>query len=97
MNFKDHPVEFFTATNLNWLHLLANEYHKQILVGALKHRTDSDQLTINAFVIMPNHFHTIRRVHDGIEREDFQRDLMKFTARSLIKFMLRTKIHYCLI
>ena len=88
MYFKDHPVEFFTATNLNWLHLLANDYHKQILVEALKHRTDNGQLTITAFVIMPNHFHTIWRVHDGIDREDFQRDLMKFTARSMIKFML---------
>src|SRR5438046_2547837 len=87
MYFKDHPVEFFTATNLNWLPILANDHHKQIIVEALKHRTDTDQLTINAFVIMPNHFHVIWRVHNGIDRGAFQRDLMKFTARSLLKFM----------
>lgn len=87
MYFKDHPVEFFTATNLNWLPVLANNYHKDILIEALKHRTDNNQLTINAFIIMPNHFHIIWRIHDGIVRSDFQRDLMKFTARSIIKFM----------
>ena len=87
MYFKDHPVEFFTATNLNWLLVLANDYHKDILIEALKHRTDNNQLTINAFIIMPNHFHIIWRIHDGIVRSDFQRDLMKFTARSIIKFM----------
>jgi len=80
MYFNDHPTEFFTATNLEWLHLLSIE--------ALKHRTDKGQLTINAFVIMPNHFHIIWRVHDGIDRGAFQRDLMKFTARSVLKFMM---------
>ena len=88
MYFKEHPDEFFTATNLNWLHVLASDYHKQILIEALKHRTDNGQLTINAFVIMPNRFHIIWRIHNGVERGDFQRDLMKFTARSLLKFML---------
>ena len=86
MYFKDHPFEFFTATNLNWLHVLENDYHKQIVVEALKHRTDNGQLTINAFVT--NHFHIIWRVHNGIDRGAFQRDLMKFTAGSLLKFML---------
>ena len=88
MYFRDHPFEFFTATNLNWLHLLASDYHKQILIEALKHRTDDGQLTINAFVIMPNHFHIIWRIHNGIDQGALQRDLMKFTARSLLKFML---------
>ena len=88
MYFNDHPTEFFTATNLEWLHLLSNDNHKEILIEALKHRTDKGQLTINAFVIMPNHFHIIWRVHDGIDRGAFQRDLMKFTARSVLKFMM---------
>ena len=87
MYFKDYPIEFFTATNLNWLPALDNKFHKQILVEALKHRVDSKQLTIYAFVIMPNHFHIIWRVSNGINRSNFQRDLMKFTARSILNFM----------
>ncbi len=58
------------------------------MLEALRHRTELGVVTINAFVIMPNHFHIIWRVYDGINRADFQRDLMKFTARSIIKFML---------
>jgi putative transposase len=84
---KDHPVEFFTATNLNWLPLLENKFHKEILIEALKHRVDNKQLTIYAFVIMPNHFHIIWQVSDGVNRNDFQRDLMKFTSRSILNFM----------
>jgi putative transposase len=87
MHFNDHPMEFFTAINLNWLPVLANEYHKQILIEALLQRVKSNQLTIYAFVIMPNHFHAIWQVHDGVDRISFQRDLMKFTARSILMFM----------
>jgi len=87
MYFKDHPIEFFTATNLNWIPVLANDFHKQILMEALLHRVAANELTIYAFVIMPNHFHIIWRVHDGIDRSNFQRDLMKFTARIMLMFM----------
>ena len=36
---------------------------------------------------MPNHFHAIWQLHDGLKPSDFQRDLLKFTARSILKFM----------
>src|ERR1700693_2400471 len=87
MYFKDHPIEFFTATNLNWLPILANDFHKQILMEAWQHRVAANELTVYAFVIMPNHFHIIWQVHNGIDRNNFQRDLMKFTARSMLMFM----------
>ena len=82
-----HHAQFFTVTNLNWLFILENEYHKQIMLEALKHRVDKNEVTIYAFVIMPNHFHAIWQIHDGIEKEDFQANLLKFTARSILKFM----------
>ena len=43
----------------NWLHVLQNDYNKQILPGALKRRVDKNEVTIYAFVIMPDHFHAI--------------------------------------
>jgi putative transposase len=87
MYFKDHPIEFFTATSLNWLQVLENKFHKEILLEALKHRVDNKELTVYAFVIMPNHFHIIWQVSNGVDRNSFQRDLMKFTARSILNFM----------
>ena len=40
-----HYAQFFTATNLNWLHVLQNDCHKQILFEALKHRVDKNGVT----------------------------------------------------
>jgi putative transposase len=87
MIYRQHHIEFFTATNLNWLPILQNEYHKQILIEAIKHRVDSGELTVYGFVIMPNHFHIIWRINENLNKADFQRDFMKFTARSILKFM----------
>jgi len=84
----DHHAQFITVTNLNWLPVLQNDYHKQILIEALKHRVSKQEVSIYAFVIMPNHFHAIWQLHDGINKAAFQRDLLKFTARSILKFML---------
>ncbi len=83
----DHYTRFITVTNLNWLHLLENEYHKQILIEALKRRVELEQVTVYAFVIMPNHFHALWQLHDNIDETVFQRDLLKFTARSILYFM----------
>lgn len=87
MYFHQHHTEFFTATNLNWLPVLQNDIHKQILIEALQHRVHNQQLIVNAFVIMPNHFHLIWKINNGINKADFIRDFMKFTARSILKFM----------
>jgi putative transposase len=83
-----HYTAFFTATCLNWLPVLEKDSHKQILIEVLQHRVKSNELVIYAFAIMPNHFHVIWRIADGINKADFLRDLMKFTARSILKFML---------
>lgn len=83
----DHHTQFITVTNLNWLPVLHNDIHKDILIEAFKTRVDKEQLSIYAFVIMPNHFHAIWQLHDGIKKDEFQRDLLKFTARSILKFM----------
>ncbi len=82
-----HHTQFVTITNLNWLPVLQNDYHKDIVIEALKSRVEKKQVSIYAFVIMPNHFHVIWQLHDGVKKSDFQRDLLKFTARSILKFM----------
>jgi REP element-mobilizing transposase RayT len=84
----DHYTQFLTITNLNWLPVLQNDYHKQIVIEALKRRIDQNQVSIYAFVIMPNHMHFLWQLHDGVNKAAFQRDLLKFTTRSISKFML---------
>lgn len=83
----DHHTQFTTITNLNWFPLLQKEQHKQIVIEALQNRVERGLVTIYAFVIMPNHMHLLWQLHDQVARPDFQRDFLKFTARSLIHFM----------
>ena len=83
----DHHTQFITVTNLNWLPILKSDFHKQILLEAIKHRVQQQAITVYAFVIMPNHFHVIWQLHDGIKKDQFQRDFLKFTSRSILKFM----------
>lgn len=83
----DHYPQFITITNHNWLPVLKNDYHKDIVIEALKKRVENQQITIYAFVIMPNHMHLIWQLHDGINKMNFQRDFLKFAARSLLWFM----------
>lgn len=82
-----HPVEFVTVTNLNWLPVLQNDLHKQIVIEALRHRVNTGQLILYAFVLMPNHFHVIWQIPADIPKSVFMRDLLKFTARSILNFM----------
>lgn len=83
----DYHTQFITITCLNWLPLLQNDLHKQIIIEALKNRIQKEQVTVYAFVIMPNHMHLIWQLPDTVIRENFQRDFLKFTARSLLQFL----------
>jgi len=82
-----HFTQFITITNLNWLPILQNNYHKQIIIEGLSNRVTKKQVTIYGFVLMPNHMHFIWQLHDNIIKEHFQRDFLKFTARSILQFM----------
>ena len=82
-----HFTQFITITNLNWLPILQNNYHKQIIIEGLSNRVTKKQVTIYGFVLMPNHMHLIWQLQDNIIKEHFQRDFLKFTARSILQFM----------
>ena len=75
-----HHVQFVTITNLNWLPVLQNDYHKQIIIEALQYRVAAQQVTIYAFVIMPNHIHLLWKISHGLERKDVEGALFSFTA-----------------
>ncbi|MFN5170908.1 MAG: transposase [Cyclobacteriaceae bacterium] len=90
MEFARHHVQFFTAVCHGWLPLLASDESKLMLIRALRHRVERQQVKIGGYVIMPNHFHVIWRVSNDIVPSDFQRDLLKFTARELISHIRKT-------
>ena len=58
INFNNH-TQFFTATILEWKHLLKKDEYKQIIIESLLFLKKEGSVVINAFVIMPNHIHLI--------------------------------------
>ena len=88
---NENYIQFFTAVYYDWLSLLKSEECKNIIINALKYRVKTKQVAIGGFVIMPNHIHIIWRIAAGTKREDFQRDLLKITAKGIIDILSRTE------
>jgi len=86
INF-DHYPQFFTATILEWKHLLKRDEFKQIIVDSLLFLKKEGSIVVNAFVIMPNHIHLIWQIRDGYKQDKIQLRFLKYTAQQ-IKFRL---------
>ena len=84
-----NPVHFFTATILQWKHLLKPEKYKQIILDSLQFLVDNKRVKVYSYVIMINHIHLIWHIQPGFERKDVQRDFLKYTAQQ-IKIDLQT-------
>ena len=81
-----HP-QFFTATIIEWKHLLANDEFKNIIIDSLRFLKNEGSIVVYAFVIMPNHIHLIWQIQEGFKRENVQMRFLKFTSQQ-IKFKL---------
>jgi REP element-mobilizing transposase RayT len=86
INFENHP-QFFTATILQWQHLLADDTYKDIIIQSLLYLKNEGSIKVYAFVIMPNHIHLVWQIQDGYKQATVQQRLMKFTAQQF-KFKL---------
>ena len=81
---------FFTATILEWKHLLKNDEYKEIITQSMKFLVKDERVKIYAFVIMPNHIHLVWRIHEPHLLQNVQRDFLKFTAQKM-KAKLKTE------
>jgi len=89
---QNYHTEFLTGTIFNWNHLLKDDNYKQIIVDSFQWLVKEKKCTINAFVIMPNHFHLIWKISDGFERKDVQGALFSFTAHEFKKKLKKNNI-----
>jgi len=86
---------FFTATVLEWKHILKSDKYKDVLIESFKYHVEKKLLRIFTFVIMPNHFHTVWKINETLERSDFQRNMLKFTGQTILRDLKlnETEIH----
>ncbi|WP_205500402.1 transposase [Rufibacter psychrotolerans] len=80
-------ISFFTATILEWKHLLKPEKYKNIILDSLQFLVTQKRVKVYGFVIMPNHLHLLWKMEEPHLRENVQRDFLKFTGQQL-KFNL---------
>jgi putative transposase len=86
IDFDYHP-QFFTATILEWKHLLKSDKFKDIIINSLLFLKNEGSIKVYGFVIMPNHIHLIWQIQDGFIKEKIQLRFLKFTGQQ-IKFEL---------
>ncbi|MBC8035054.1 MAG: transposase [Chitinophagaceae bacterium] len=85
---KFKPIQFFTATILEWKHLFKPDKYKDLLIQSLTFLVQENRAKIYGFVIMPNHIHLLWRIGEAFTREAVQRDFLRYTAQH-IKFDLQ--------
>ncbi len=83
----DNPIQFYTATILNWKMLLNQVKYKQIIIDSLSFLSKEKRVKIYGFVIMDNHIHIIWQGTTLHSLKHTQLSFMKYTAQQ-IKFDL---------
>ena len=73
---RNYHTEFLTATIYNWQSLLKDDDYKQILNNSFQWLVKNKKCTINAFVIMPNHFHFLLNTDNRCSVQIKQGDLL---------------------
>ena len=87
LNHAENPVQFYTATILEWKKLFKQDKYKQIVIDSLAFLIKEKRVKVFGFVIMENHIHLIWQGTDIYSLKHTQLSFMKFTAQQ-IKFDL---------
>jgi len=80
-----HYPEFLTVTAHDWLPVLSRVADKRIIIDSLRFLVNAHRIKVTAFVLMDTHFHLIWQVLGEHNREDAQRDFLRFTSQQILK------------
>ena len=80
---QEYYVQFFTATILQWKHLLKPDKYKQLILDSLRFLVEDRRIKVYGFVIMINHIHVVWHIQGEYKRENVQRDFLKYTAQQI--------------
>ena len=79
--------QFFTAAIQGWKHLMKEDKYKNIIVDSLKFLVTEGNVTINGFVIMPNHLHIIWQAKGNNDLQKIQNSFIKHTSKEFKKLL----------
>lgn len=91
MSYPVHYPDFFTATILNWQHLLKQEKYQMVIINSLRFLVQGKRVKVFGFVIMSNHIHVIWRATNEQSRTKVQHAFMTYTAQTIVKDL---KLHH---
>lgn len=80
-------IYFWTATINNWQKLLLTTEFKQVILNSFDYLSRLNKIDIFAFVIMPNHTHTIWRTKELNGKETAQGSFLKYTAHEFKRLL----------
>ena len=83
-------IYFYTATILDWKHLLKPDKFKQIILDSLVHLIKREKMRVYGFVIMPNHIHLIWENISANGKEMPHASFMKFTGHEFLQELRKT-------
>ncbi len=81
-------IFFFTATINSWMHLLAKDQYKQVILDSLENLNGRKLADVFAFVIMPNHIHMIWKTLSLNGKETVQGSFLKYTAHCFRRMLI---------
>jgi REP element-mobilizing transposase RayT len=84
-DFNPDHLYFITTKAVDYVHLFRRDLAKRLLVDTLDCMQLREQLTLFAFVIMPNHLHLIAQCPPEKPVKDLVRDYKKYVADRLIR------------
>lgn len=76
-------AQFFTATSLEWQPLLKPDKYKDVIIESLRFLVKHNRVIVYGFVLKQNHIHLLWQLRRGHERQNVQRDFLKFTAQQI--------------
>jgi REP element-mobilizing transposase RayT len=87
-------IYFFTATINQWLPLLKDKIHSEIILSSLSFLAKKGLIKVYGFVIMPNHIHLIWEMLEINGKEMPHASFLKFTSHGFLKNLRSTNLDF---
>ena len=80
---RRYDIQYFTATILDWKHLLKPDKYKNIILDSLYFLVTNERIYLYGFVITNNHIHVLWHILHPHVLQNVQRDFLKYTAQQI--------------